>query len=48
MTSKAERLRAQAARCLRLAIAAADAGVALRLRALAADYLEQVQVLERG
>lgn len=37
----AEYFRGRAARCLKLAAAAEDEGTAAKLRALAADYLEQ-------
>jgi hypothetical protein len=46
MTSEAQRMREQAARCLRLANQTLREDVIGRLRALAADYLENAQALE--
>jgi hypothetical protein len=46
MTREAQRLREQAARCLRLGNAQLRDDVAGNLRALAADYLEKAQALE--
>jgi hypothetical protein len=48
MASEAQRLREQAERCLRLANAQTRNDVIRNLRALAADYLEAAQALERA
>jgi len=48
MTSEAQRLREQAARCLRLAQGAVANDVRQQLRSLAAESLEKAQALERG
>jgi hypothetical protein len=46
--TETERLREQAARCLRLARASTDKTVIERLTELAAEYLEQARALERA
>jgi hypothetical protein len=46
VSDEANRLREQAERCLRLARASTDKTVIERLTELAAEYLEQAQVLE--
>jgi hypothetical protein len=46
--TETERLREQAARCLRLARASTDKTVIERLTELAAEYLEQAQALDEG
>ena len=48
MTTEVQRLRAQAGRCLRLANAGMRADVSEPLRALAIEYLEKAQALERA
>jgi hypothetical protein len=48
MTSEALTLRAQAARCLRLANGGLSDEVSGQLRAMAAEYLEKAQALERA
>jgi hypothetical protein len=45
--TEAERLREQAERCLRLARSTSDRVDADRLTALAAEYLDSAQILER-
>ena len=47
VASEAERLREQAARCLRLANTVPNEDVVQRLRGLAADYLDHAHTLER-
>jgi hypothetical protein len=48
MTSEAQRLREQAARCLRLAQGTHANDVRQQLRNLAAEYLEKAEALEDG
>jgi hypothetical protein len=48
LANEADRLRAQAARCLRLSTGAVPDDVKARLRALAAESLEKAHALERA